>query len=286
MPGLHVSGLGFREAGKLFGRTIRMNSKDLELAKEVIMAEKMYKPLVKTSEGKLVSIWAGGGIGTCLEYKEGQITYTLEGGAGIWVCETLEGAQRQDIRNALCRKKETSGTFVVHEVTPLGELFTPEQGNPSVEAGIRYPAVLVGKEVWSSKGSKPLFKVGDRVRGTGGVFEGELCTIEKIEWRGSGYLYAVSCPMRASSGGTFEENLEPAPKPVEEWVDVTGECEVSLWENLGAVLVVIEHKNQHVSLLGLNQAEPTFLARGYDLKKGGTTGLGTQWFKILKKVTR
>ena len=115
-------------------------------------SKKVYKPLVETLEGKLVSVWAGGEVsrlGVILEYKEGGITYTPEGGAGIWVSKTLEEAQNQK------NNQNKKGTFVVYEVTPLGKKcgeFNTRDGYRSVFSNdLRYPTVLLGKEVWREK---------------------------------------------------------------------------------------------------------------------------------------
>ena len=112
--------------------------------------ETMYKPLVKTPDGKLVSTWAGRSLGVTLEYKEGGITYTPKGGAGIWVCESQEEAQSQGSMN-----KRAKGVLVVHEVTVLGDkcgnILDRDGGISSFSDSLRYPAIILGKEVWCEK---------------------------------------------------------------------------------------------------------------------------------------
>lgn len=130
------------------------SSLELIKRKEETMEEvkKVYKPLVETSDGRLVSIWAGRRRGISLEYRVGEITYTPEGGAGIWVCETLEVAQGQGKSNSRTTIKDTSGALVVHEATILGEkcgAIMDTTGLPDTFSDdIRYPAILLGKEVW------------------------------------------------------------------------------------------------------------------------------------------
>lgn len=127
-------------------------------------AIKVYKPLVETSDGKLVSIWAcAKKSGVRLEYKERRITYNPEGGMGIWVSPSLWEAESQLHHNAGYTKEKTSGIGVIHEATPLGE------GMGNME--FRYPAILLGKEVWREKPREvPVtFKVGDKVRVKEGI---------------------------------------------------------------------------------------------------------------------
>lgn len=207
-----------------------------------------YKPLVETPDRGLISLWAGGGAaGTVLEYKEGEITYTPKGSAGIWVSKTLEQAKDSGFGN-----KNKVGVLIVYEVTPLGERMGEGEGfsTPSSFArDIRYPAILLGKEVWREEEPRPepKFKVGDRV-----VLKdakGEYCGVQ------IGMVGVVVTPSISSTVIRMpvhnhyyvqEKYLELAP--VEEWVDVTGECTLRMSCMEGRVSVC--HNGAERLLLG------------------------------------
>ncbi len=161
-----------------------------ETVKEV---KKVYKVLVETKEGKLVSMIAGGKKSGWdeyreLTYKEGEITYAPPSTMGIFVKEAIDRA----IGHSFDHSGGKMELRVIHEAIPLGKKL-PRTGDAfSTEA--RYPAILLGKEVWREK---------------------------------------------------------PA-KLKEEWVDVTGECTVSL-EHLhgGRACVLISHGVGWVMELGV-----------------------------------
>lgn len=108
----------------------------------------VYKALIN-KDNKLESLVAGSGSFTdhrSLPYHVGQITYAPEGSLGIFVDETLADAQGNAQGNkSKCRK--VRGTLVVHEAAPLGAAL-PQEGKSSFESYTRYPAILLGKEVW------------------------------------------------------------------------------------------------------------------------------------------
>lgn len=115
---------------------------------------KVYKALVEKEGGELVSIWAGTHIGGELSYQEGQVTYAPEDSIGIFVEETLEESIYNGKDNSTLKRKEYNGTLVVHEAIPLGQMF-PKGHSLNFEDYIRYPAILLGKEVWRQEPEKP-----------------------------------------------------------------------------------------------------------------------------------
>jgi len=212
-----------------------------------------YKPLVETPEGELVSIWAGGGVGRAgyiLKYKGGEITYNPEGKAGIWVSETLEQAKDSGFGN-----KNKDGVLVVYEVTPLGKRMGEREGFPIPSTfgyDVRYPAILLGKEVWSDRPKEeprpePKFKVGDRVKikdnwvGKSNKFGGT-----HMAW--SGVVRCVDEGYVGLKGYRYIKNEVEAiePAPIEEWVDVTGECTAEIYEGH----VLIRHNSTIRIILG------------------------------------
>jgi len=252
---------------------------------------KVYKPLVRTEDGRLVSIFARRRPTLDypeLEYKEGTITYAPEGTRGIWTSPDLERGKKQK-ENATDKLSE-GGTFVVHEATPLGNpITTPtEVGAPST----RYPALLLGKEVWREEAPRPelKFKVGDKVivvespemtcaapRGaTVTIAQGQYFNPHTKQWV---YL--------ADGGLRYEENwLELAPK--EEWKDVTGEC---TWMKHG-FRATLFHGNA-VEIMELSLSEPFFTSvvrdghycvEPIEPLQSWPNGNQRRDFKVLKKV--
>lgn len=129
---------------------LNCTEKDIKLIKEETMEQvkTVYKPLVETPDGELISVWAGdaGCHGTILEYKEGEITYAPEGSAGIWVSKSLGEANNQ-----FCNKNK-EGVSVIHEVAPLGkECLHDTHKWGSFGQDTRYPAILLGKRVYQGE---------------------------------------------------------------------------------------------------------------------------------------
>ena len=119
-----------------------------------VMTTRVYKALQKTPEGKLISLRAQSGDGR-LDYEEGAITYAPESSMGIFVDETPIGAQRNGISNSFYAHG-AGGIVVVYEALPLGKQL-PNTGRFPTEQ-TRYPAVLLGKEVWTETLKKPVWK--------------------------------------------------------------------------------------------------------------------------------
>ena len=230
---------------------------------------KVYKPLVRTEDGRLVSIFARRRPTLDypeLEYKEGTITYAPEGTRGIWTSPDLERGKKQK-ENATDKLSE-GGTFVVHEATPLGNpITTPtEVGAPST----RYPAILLGKEVWREEPSRPKakFRVGDKVivvespEVTCAAPRGTTVTIAQEVYFNP---HTKQWVYLANGGLRYEENwLEPAPK--EEWKDVTGECRPSL--NVEAGCLCLYHNAYPILSFGSQRpwAESGGRRQGYKVE--------------------
>ena len=111
---------------------------------------RVYKALVKTGDGKLVSIWAGTYAGRELEYEEGKITHNPEGGMGIFVTATIKEAKTAAFENGAARAGECGGQLKVYEATPIGKILSKKEINLYSEHD-RYPAIRLEEEVWSSE---------------------------------------------------------------------------------------------------------------------------------------
>ena len=109
---------------------------------------KVYKVVVELPNGTKVSRTAGGKEGGWsanheLVYKEGMVTDAPEGSLGIFTDKDLKDA---------CRTAEDTsggkeGTRVIHEAIPLGQELLETNTFFGNNVG-RYPAILLGKEVW------------------------------------------------------------------------------------------------------------------------------------------
>ena len=254
-----------------------------EGAEEVKFMEipKVYKALA-LEDGVLKSIIAGReGFGASLEYQEGEVTYAPEGSMGIFADAVLKEA----IRNGQGNYFGQPGILVVHEAVPLG---TRMWGEETFMEYPRYPAILLGKEVWRER-PKPKFKVGDKVRGVLSYAVGCLFTITRVFWSSDeGYAgeprYLYTC-----AGISYSEYmLELAPK--EEWVDVTEECTVDFLRACcgceGGTTISVHHNSGLVARMGFG--EPWILSKEvYKIELATKNYLGQcSSFKVFKKVTR
>ncbi len=259
-------------------------------------ATKMFKPLLRKPDGTLESIWAGKGerkIGTTLTYKEGEITYASEGTLGIWVSESIEQAQTAGVGS-----KRGEGDIVVHEVVALGHQL-PSGGTISGSPqNIRYPAIILGAEVRREPPPMPApkFKVGDKVTIPRGNIYGDKK--EKV--------YIIADALYGSAVGhkhwhyyvdsylspTDEDWLELVPK--EEWEDITRECTFKpssfAFDSLpepekNQILIAINHGKKFITFLGLNQLELP-IPLDYKIEPTYASAQGTQWFRILHRVSK
>lgn len=252
------------------GELIKIGGK-YKLREVTMETQTVYKALVRTKDGRLVSIWSD----RILDYNEGQITYAPKGSMGIFIRPTLEGAKYSGKTNSRRRCKELGGTRVVHEATPLGNLCS-KAGSSIFLADDRYPAILLGKEVWRDKPIRPepKFKVGDKVVGTCSSSTGEVFTIESIKgdeaWFTKGTWLGI-------------KQIKLASK--EEWVDVTKECDLKLSTPYGKEynLVQVNYQGQQIVELGTGKpwitTDPHYRVEGKAFTHDSFT-----WFKVLKKV--
>lgn len=126
---------------------------ELELADHTVM----YKGF-RLENGRLTSLvhWTDGSFTNYLEkkeikaptltYKEGEITYAPRDTAGIFICKTLEDAQKT------VKENHGQGHCVVHEITALGNI--KEYDFQSINYLV-CPAILVGKRVWEYNAPVP-----------------------------------------------------------------------------------------------------------------------------------
>lgn len=115
----------------------------------------LYKPLVWRSEGgQLESLTT---IGKTLYYTEGRITYAPEGSMGIFVSSSLAIAKGMGLGNRGYKLSKVGegikDALVVYEVIPLGNRFP--YTDVSFGGSDRYPAILLGKEVWRDEPVPP-----------------------------------------------------------------------------------------------------------------------------------
>ena len=193
---------------------------------------KVHKMLARYPDGRLVSLWVeesnrlvqqrNGGE---LTYEEGKITYALKGSQGIYTIGTLAEGKGQ-IPNGEGKKKQ-GATLVIHEAIPLGDEM-PSNLLAYQDAG-RYPAILLGKEVWR----------------------------------------------------------EPAPEPIEEWVDVTGECRakflMAATSNMGGYYFQVHHED---ACIDFGLGEPA-VDGDYRVEVATTNHFaGMHTFKILHRVVK
>lgn len=252
--------------------------------------KKVYKALQETPEGKLISLMAQSDL--CrypLDYREGGITYAPEGSMGIFTDDT-RGKARHTGRANKGRCTENGGILVIYEAIPLGEMM-----NKAIDLTFasrdRYPAILLGKEVWREKPRElalpePKFKVGDRVivkRTGGGCSSHDLesiFTISGVVWEEGWYPHYHY--YEGNETPADEDTLELAlPEP--EWVDVTKECGVEIYTSTeGYHLVRVDHQGFGVVQLGLG--EP-WITHNTSYKVEGKSLFRDKflWFRVLKK---
>jgi len=257
---------------------------------------KVYKVVVETEDGRLVSRTAGGyGFSKWQElvYKEGEITYAPEGSGGIFVDETMEDAHT----TVEDRAGSKQGTRVIYEAIPLGKLCgaIPDRcGGVSIfSASARYPAILLGKEVWRETPPRPepKFKVGDRIivrKSHTGITTPAVGVIATVEWSN---LRFDDIPYHwhyyFDTWVADEDEVALAP-PEPEWVDVTKECSFSLQTGNG-VVIEVSHEKETVGFFGTEGYYPYNKEEAnYRLKKDGSWKYGEKEnfrFWVLKRVS-
>jgi len=256
---------------------------------------KVYKPLVETGDGRLVSIIVGTGMpGVQLEYKEGTITYSPEGGDGIWVNEDFEKGRESGRGN-----KSVVGVLVVHEVIPLGErcgaIIMPGGLPSAFSLDTRYPAILLDKEVWRETPPRPepKFSEGQRVVVASGCYKGTTFDIASVEWGtkefGSYHTHYHYYRSDPDYSPLDEDKLEEA-KPEPEWVDVTKECEVTIKhfssdpEAERGFWIELTHNGETLMELGLEKTR-VLVHKSYQIEDlGSCYGDLDHQFRILRKV--
>jgi len=262
---------------------------------------KVYKALVKTRAGRLVSIWAE----TLLDYHEGEVTYAPKGSMGIFIRDDLGGAVNNGKSNSRHRCKELEGTLVVHEATPLGNLCS-KAGHSTFLVDDRYPAILLGKEVWRDEPTELERLCEARV-----LLGGEIrtCIQAGLHFCPEGRKYALyrkhgiwalyeGSRHLVATKDTLQEVVafvEQDKKPKEEWVDITDEVTLYPFKAAGGILVSICDGEPCLGnaeiWLGSNGAEkihPKDLRAKtgkYKIEPSGTTTSdGCAYFRVLKKV--
>ena len=194
---------------------------------------RVYKALARYPDGRLVSLWASNHSGTVdrgeveLEYHEGEITYAPQGSQGIYTEATYQEGIGQ-MKNGEEKRDLLGATLVLHEAIPLGNMMPADPH--AYQAPGRYPAILLGKEVWR----------------------------------------------------------KPAPEPIEEWVDVTGECTLQFINE-----VIFKKKGFYVQVyyrgacvVGLGLADP-YVKDGFKLEPVTPNYLqAMSTFRILHRVVK
>lgn len=255
------------------------------IEKEVTMeTQTVYKALIKV-DGRLESVIAGYHTFKAhktLEYVEGQIAYAPKDSMGIFVYDTIKGAKELLMQNASYTKR---GLKVIYEATPLGTKMPKTQ--ETFGWCLRYPTILLGKEVWRDKPIRPepKFKVGDEVivkESHTNIATPATGTIKTVEWSNHP-CEEQHWHYRFLSWIADEDEVELAP-PKEEWVDVTKECKAQLYHSTDkGCLITIKHNECPVFEIG-NEGK----AWRNSQYKVGTVEKGSpytvNWFKILHKV--
>ncbi len=202
--------------------------------------ETVYKAVANFPGGRLESILAGGGseeVRTLpmLVYKEGEITYAPEGSNGVYVSETEEKARDVGMWNKTRIKGIYGAVVTVHEAIPLGNRKSLEdavavRGLSAFAEIPRYPAILLGKEVWretpkEQPGPVPKFKVGDSVTvpiSTTGIPDGYTDEVSFVTW-GEG-LAPSHKHWHYNIGTWLADEDELVLAPMKEWEDITKKC--------------------------------------------------------------
>lgn len=261
-----------------------------------LKGDKVYK-VVASIDGVLHSLTKG--YGQDLIYEEGKILDAPEGSMGIFVEPDMTAAHNQAQANSgyWFTDPSKSQYVAIHEAVPLGEqlLITRET---FFSNRTRYPAILLGKEVWNNKLSRPepRFKVGDRVRllyncqasGTNSRKVGNIYTVTNITWGFSDSITGEDIdhphyhyPIEGASP-LDEDWLELVP-PEEKWVNVTSECTLTWYPCDGVSLISVHHKGARILLIGADGNGFFDRAKeSYKLEIGTHSTCGS-WFKILHK---
>jgi len=225
-----------------------------------------------------------------LKYEVGKVTTAPRGSKGIYCypLRKLEYAQEHASGEA---GFIIEPPCVVLEVKPLGEFFG--EGRPM--------SVYVVGVLKEEKYVNP-FKVGDRVKvkesvprpkygwgSLGTVTHSSIGVVKEVR----GDRLEVNFPTFTEgeyNWAAYAPEMEPAPEPKEEWVDVTRECTLkflhasSCAENGGEYIRII-YKGQDIACLGLGGYWlPSSCLSSYKIelvKEGYLGALST--FRILKK---
>lgn len=282
--------------------------KNLQLIKEVTMETQMVYKALRVDDGVLKSVWAGIGCFASLigiTYTEGQISYAPKGQAGLSAFGELEDAiEFCGANNNHCYP------MVVHEAVSLGRKGKALNFSDSIwKSSATYPAILLGKEVWSDKPKEPteLERLCEARTLLGGDIRTATRTSLNLFPKGRKYaLYAEEdgswTLYEGDRGRVLSTNVLKdvkvfieGDKPKEEWVDVTKECSCSITlENRVAVAYegtvrVLLGCNGAVISVASNTEEPR-LDKDEDYKVEFLKTVGgwaaTGGIKVLKKVVK
>lgn len=258
--------------------------------------KKVYKALMEVG-GRLESLTT---LGANLTYTEGEITYAPEGSMGIFVEETLMEARSMGQGNRGYKEKE--GKLVVYEAAPLGFQEAVVDHNKAFGNMLRYPAILLGKEVWRDKPKEPTEL--ERLCEARTLLGGDIrtCNRTSLNFCPEGRKYALyfnrgeDNPWVLYEGNRgkvmstcFLQRVKDFVKhdePKEEWVDITNACNTQLTHGYDGAWLSLMYSGAEIGIFGVAGWQP-WGECAHDRVKIEPVGKAypsTGGFKVLKKV--